>query len=395
MINPFVDEEIARYFSSPSLNSDSQLPQSLIGEYARALLVIAFEHCYPFLVEFNPDMPERISRLIEGTIIPWSAAWTPAIARIEAHLANSSTPANLWSVLAPFIVQVAAAGLLTDFDIRLVSPQIMYWGSIKLPLADRIVFRRVGDCAELELFRSNDFRASLLVDRSSAEGWKSEDLQSLPIVWLGPKTVPLYYDDDMPFPTPSGRSVLKNALERTESVFAEASELLSTYSPHFLPWVAEGIRNVVPLDASDGIRMSATVEEFPALTFLSFPAPGVEIAETLVHEASHHFYFALQRLTPLHDGSDTNEYYSPIKKRGRTIDLILFAFHAFGNAALFHRDLVRGGDNRYQSLNGRTLEVSLERLRALDIHLRETRALTTAGESLWKPIAEQLFDPPF
>ena len=115
------------------------------------------------------------------------------------------------------------------------------------------------------------------------------------------------------------------------------------------------MRNIVPLDAADGIRMSASIEEFPGLTFLSFPNPAVELAETLAHEASHHHFLALQRPTPLHDGTDTKEYFSPIKQKGRRIELILYAFHAFANAAIYHRNLVRGGNPQYDRLNGRSL----------------------------------------
>jgi len=59
------------------------------------------------------------------------------------------------------------------------------------------------------------------------------------------------------------------------------------------------------------------------------------------HPQSRDDFIALQRLAKLHEGSDTNLYFSPIKQRGRPIELILFAFHAFGNGALFHRKLLK------------------------------------------------------
>jgi hypothetical protein len=329
--------------------------------------------------------------LIDRTL-PWSAAWTPALARIEVQLVNTTDAGALWDVLAPLIVQFAAEGLLPEMDIRFRSPQKIYWGNIKLAEADRIVSHSTGAAATVSLYRLGGSTIVLSLEQSSSGLWAAENAQNVPIAWLGQYPIPLYAGDKvMRYPLPKGRSVLKDAVEHIQPIFTEASELLSEYSSAFLPWVANVIRNVVPLDASDGIRMSASVEEFPALTFLSFPGPAVEIAETLVHEASHHNYFALQRLAPLHDGSDKKEYYSPIKDRGRTIDLILFAFHAFGNAALFHRDLRRAGGSRYDTLNGRTLDVSLARLRVLHTHLGETRALTEMGETLWRPLADPLF----
>lgn len=391
MTAAMVGAEEARYFASPVLNGDFRLPHFMMGEYARALLEVAFERCDPLLSETDRAILGQLASPAAGTL-PWSAAWTPALARLETQLVCSSDPAGVWEELVPLIVMLGAEGLLQEADVRLRAPQVIYWGTVKLPEADRIAFRRASaNSATADLYRQGVRNARVSLVRTSEGLWTSGDAENVPIVWLGAHPIAMHSPENgLPYPIPTGRSVLPDGPARTAATFSEAAGLIAACSPVFLPWVGSAIRNVVPLDASDGVRMSATVEEFPGLTFLSFPGPAVEIAETLVHEASHHHYFALQRLTPLHDGSDTKEYYSPIKDRGRTIDLILFAFHAFGNAALFHRD-VSNRDSRYLSLNGRTLEVSLERLRPLRSHLLETRALTEAGDTLWRPLAERLF----
>ena len=65
------------------------------------------------------------------------------------------------------------------------------------------------------------------------------------------------------------------------------------------------------------------MELMPALWFLLRWREAVgegAMAVRLVHEASHHYFLALKRLTDLHDGSDTTQYHSPIKERGRTVD---------------------------------------------------------------------------
>ncbi|CAN5199340.1 hypothetical protein BH10PSE6_BH10PSE6_41770 [soil metagenome] len=137
-------------------------------------------------------------------------------------------------------------------------------------------------------------------------------------------------------------------------------------------------------------RMSSTIEEFAGMTFMSLPLQPSELATRLVHEASHHYFLALKRLVDLHDGSDPTQYHSPIKERGRTIDMILFAFHAFGDDALFHRDLARS-DARYERVADDTVEEAFAPLRIMHEHLRQTRALTPAGKTPWLPVAERLF----
>ena len=126
------------------------------------------------------------------------------------------------------------------------------------------------------------------------------------------------------------------------------------------------------------------------LTFLTLPLEPADIATRLVHEASHHYFLALQRIAALHDGSDTTNYHSPIKERGRTIDMILFAFHAFGNGALFHRDLARR-DSHFERIAGGTVPQAMAPLRTMHDYLQGSQALTSAGRTLWQPVAERLF----
>jgi hypothetical protein len=77
-------------------------------------------------------------------------------------------------------------------------------------------------------------------------------------------------------------------------------------------------------------------------------------------------------------------------ERGRTIDMILFAFHAFDNGALFDRDLART-DPRYERVADDTVEEAIRPLRIMHEYLGQTRALTPAGKTLWLPVAERLF----
>ncbi|CAN7275839.1 HEXXH motif-containing putative peptide modification protein [Phenylobacterium sp. LjRoot225] len=191
-------------------------------------------------------------------------------------------------------------------------------------------------------------------------------------------------------PTPSGWTLFPKPLAEISPTIAEACELIADLSPAFAPWVADAVSDLVLLDGAGGARFSATARETPGAVYLSAPLEPVEIAARLAHEASHQNFYALERLASLHDGSDTADYHSPIKQRGRPIDVILFSFHAFGNGALFQRQLAEIDPAR-EVIAGVPLQKNLADLAVMADHLEATRALTAAGEALWRPLAAELF----
>jgi hypothetical protein len=195
---------------------------------------------------------------------------------------------------------------------------------------------------------------------------------------------------DAGLPTPSGWTLLPRPLEAMGTNLAAACALIADLSPAFAPWVADAVCDLLLLDGAGGVRFSATARQTPGVVYLSAPLTPVEIAARLAHEASHQNYYALERLADLHDGSDTAAYHSPIKQRGRPIDVILFSFHAFGNGALFQRQLAEV-DAVYQVIADVPLEKTLADLAVMAGHLERTGALTDAGQALWRPLAAQLF----
>lgn len=117
---------------------------------------------------------------------------------------------------------------------------------------------------------------------------------------------------------PSGWNLCRNPAAAAS--LSEAFDLVTRLSPVYADWIADAVSNVVLLDGADDVRFSATVREAPGLVYMSAPLEPVEIAARLAHEASHQNFFALERLRPLHDGTDTKTYYSPIKRRERPIE---------------------------------------------------------------------------
>lgn len=387
MTDTLASDAAALHCASPYIAGKVNLMRRLMGEYGRGLLEIALERC-----DDIPALTPVLRRRLDGVLakpLPWAAVWDPALAELEVQV-MSERAEDVWDAAVPLLVNLAAAGALGEADLRLHRPQRVWWGGFQLPLADRIAFRRQPHSMVLELMLGHDAQVHVL--RRAANGlWRSDTLAAAPVLWLGrhPMIVRLYDGApyDVQYKTPR---ILERLPQSAPAIFAEVTRLLRRVQPSMVGWIADVIRLLMPLETGPAGRLSSTIEEFPGMTFMSMPLQPSEVATRLVHEASHHYFLALKRLTDLHDGSDTTQYHSPIKERGRTIDMILFAFHAFGNGALFHRDLARC-DPRYERVADDTVEQAFAPLRIMHDYLGQTRALTPAGKTLWLPVAERLF----
>src|SRR6185312_15271355 len=105
---------------------------------------------------------------------------------------------------------------------------------------------------------------------------------------------------------------------------------------------------VVPIAGgpTDGLCSGSSASE-PGRCHMSVRAGQVKLAEMLVHEATHQYYYLVTRLGPVDDGTDSTLYYSPVKNCYRPLAYILIAYHAFANVLLFsQRCLDAGYDDR-------------------------------------------------
>ncbi len=172
--------------------------------------------------------------------------------------------------------------------------------------------------------------------------------------------------------------------------WSSAATLLERHSVGGGRWCSRLIRAVIVLDSGDRSAMfSGSTSRWPGVVESSHHPEGIKLAESLVHEASHQHFFLASTLGPVDDGSDAQLYYSPVVRRDRPIDKILFAYHAFSNVLLFYRSCIGAGVD-----TGGFCEVEHDRLlptlEHLDSTLRSTRALTPVGRALWIPLAREL-----
>jgi HEXXH motif-containing protein len=168
--------------------------------------------------------------------------------------------------------------------------------------------------------------------------------------------------------------------------------LIQLGSPVYMNWIARLTRTLIGLRISHGSQNSTTSFLAPSVIAMGTQNDPVLTAETLVHEATHQYLYAISRLGRLETGTDVTLYYSPFKKTGRPLFYIILTYHAFGNVLLFYRALRNNGVLLPQSRQDVDLRVAdLEKdLKVLENALRGSRALTEIGKDLWEPVCAQI-----
>jgi HEXXH motif-containing protein len=173
-----------------------------------------------------------------------------------------------------------------------------------------------------------------------------------------------------------------------------ALDVISEFSPEYHRWVGGVIRGIVPWRVQK--------DQYPSGSGSSGLAPGLigmgnhdhpySLADTLIHEASHHYFYIASRLGAVDDGTDSTLYLNPILNLRRPIRMILLSFHAFANVLIFTRAALRKGSESMGYLENRERQLEVQ-LRGLTDALHSTGALTVLGRNLWEPLYDRIRIP--
>lgn len=161
-----------------------------------------------------------------------------------------------------------------------------------------------------------------------------------------------------------------------------ALALLCGLGPHYEDWIAPIFRGVVAYarDPEDSDRSSSSPAQ-PGIVSLSFPISTERLAQLLVHELSHQYFFVFNYVAPLTNKDDTTLYYSSLKRRQRRIDKILLALHASANMALYWSDLAAADGLSPEREMG--LLAALRHAKHLGAIADQSIGLTPEGRRLW------------
>jgi HEXXH motif-containing protein len=385
-------EQAYRGFSCPQEGLDEPLFSTIAVEYARGVADRFLSTYRAHLTEFSSGLVEFLDSWLE-TAIDFSQAWSPIYGQLGEILAGRSPltpgPATIRLALA-----VHEHGIPGEWDASLSSVTSFRFARWVLPKA--MHFHVQGDRSRVIIeTRVNGDAPQQYVFTSDGSRWSApNELTSYPELPMERNRLmflllePLYSPE---FSFLQEELLPESAWPGLPARYDESFHILRSAVPEYLTWVDRTMRNIIPLRGGDaGTITSGSTKGDPGTCHMCSGNNALALAEMLVHEATHQYYHVLTRVAPVHDGSDTNLYYSPIKRRGRPIQYILLAYHAFANVLLFTRACLQNGvadPEAYLSANEAEL---LPQLMQLEDALKETRALTPVGLSLWHPLSERV-----
>jgi HEXXH motif-containing protein len=320
--------------------------------------------------------------------VDFNTTWDLAFGRVLRAL--ESPEVDPVDVLAEVGLRLAARGQAGNWSASLREQRCLTWDNRwLLPKSTRLSVVSAGTVAEV---RTDD---SACTFRHAANGWQTEDAEQLlsigndpPFALIPPEATPqdMISEDDF-------HSIFEFPAVTLEMArpFSEALTIIAEYAPEYRSWVERVLRGILICRCNASRTRSSSWMHAPGMVLISWSANPIEIAEMMVHECSHQYYYVVSKVADVVDGSDKTLHYSPAVQRKRPLSKILVGYHAFANILLFYRTLLtRGfsGDGYCHSIEARlTSEVA-----ELERPLRDNPALTSAGLDLCQPLMELLHE---
>jgi hypothetical protein len=165
-------------------------------------------------------------------------------------------------------------------------------------------------------------------------------------------------------------------------------ELIAETSPAYVEWVARLLRFIVPLSPTPGMFRNASNPNCCSCVMMTIHPDAPRIGETFVHEASHQYFDLLESFTPLLNGNETREFWSPPRRENRPLRGILIAYHAFVNCLVYYQLQMAKGMYPPSDF-GRTFDELVDWKDQMEVHLAGTDGLTAAGTELWLRLRER------
>lgn len=175
--------------------------------------------------------------------------------------------------------------------------------------------------------------------------------------------------------------------------FHDGFAVLEQNAPQYIPWIERVLCGIVVCPKEIQYRLvSGSWEDVPGFVHMSSPHGGIDIAEILVHECAHQYFYMLQWVGPVDDSTDHRTYWSPPIRKERPLSRILMAYHALANVQLLYEAVRQNKANNPQDIqyvmaNEPDLQAAIA---ALDEPLRDNPALTSLGRGLYYPLAESI-----
>lgn len=385
-------DQAYRTFSCPQEGLDESFFALIAVEYARGATDRFTTGHTAVLHECSQGLVDVLGQWVRADI-GVDEAWSPIFGQLGEILAGRS-------VLTPPEAAVRVALTLHEhgqsgtWSAVLPVARSMRFARWLLPAATSVGVTASGDQVVINL-SGKDGDAGQRIDFRGGPGrWRTaDDLVAYPVVPMDRR--PLTFLPGEPLHAPEASFLRADVVDRSSwdelpDRYAAAFEIMRAAAPEYVRWVDTAVPYVIPLRGHGAQITSGSSKADPGCCHISLGSNPIALAEMLIHEATHQYYHLLTRVALVHDGTDRKLYYSPVKRRGRPVPYILLAYHAFANVLLFTRACMDAGiadPQHYLVANEADL---VPQLAQLDEGLRRTDSLTTAGQALWRPLADRI-----
>jgi HEXXH motif-containing protein len=378
--------ERARLFALPGAqNSAFELLDDIVATYADSLTA---EFLLRYEQKISTESDGLVAFLKEGASNGFARRlkWQVELGFVRDNLlsgARHCTPLESAALLALAFVAVGQSG---SWECHFPEPVRLRSGKILLPQARGLSLSAGHDSVQIILDGSScELQRLPGRDGIAAGKWAA----MLATVDIGDRVVCLLPRKALPRNVLADqRFVLDEVQSEHSGRVRSAIDLLGRHVPMYLDWIKGPLQDLVLLNGTDGRLRSGSFKTLPGMIYLSAVDHPARMAEMLIHETSHQYFHVLSLVGDVDDGSDTAEHFSPVVKEGRSIRMVLFAYHAFANVLRFYR-LYRDAVGATPSLERDSAEIEGD-VRKLEMILAQNSSLTPLGHSIFDSLRSTL-----
>jgi HEXXH motif-containing protein len=394
-VNADLSSHWARQFACPFESTDERIFETIAVQQARALaswLVSSESQKRATLNGSDESLPAYIASWAESSEpTTFDLVWSLPFGRLQ--LAMKGGNLNFIDLAVRVAMRITEGGHRGNW--RATGPQLrgLRLGPYLLPDTKQIEVEQTAagvrvriqtvDDAELEGRRAAD-----------AHSWKLSGAKRLrtiggrnPIFLLPNGPLSAAPNDSQGFEGVTPWPTIDNKMV---AVFRDGLGVIISHAEAYRLWVERVLHGIVASKVEDSLRVeSGSGENAPGTIHVSYPIGRMDIAEILVHECAHQYFYLLERVGDLEDGTDKKLYWSPPIRRHRPLSRILMAYHALANVLLFYEscEASHADDGGYVRSNRKDMERAVAEL---DAPLQGNRALTSLGRCLYEPLAERI-----
>lgn len=379
-----IPDILLRHYSNPHEFVDEIAFDAICSAWSSGLLTAFLES------SSEPSVPSCCVKIIHewrDRCSSFQDAWCPQIGEVESSLA-AQTPSTQ-TLAASLSIAALVSGTIGEFECDFGENHSLFWGKYAIPSADRIAASSDGNRAIVVVEREGV--RSVIEFALFENEWCTTQLP-LAHTMLSNKRIALTSANILPAellerPGVDRWPVFPAITPQLVEHFDTAFDVMRCASPNYSQWVERVLRQIIPNEYVKGSSGSGSWSDLPGCVYMSvYPHPA-ELAETLIHEASHQYFNLISSVFAVDDGSDRQLYYSGAVKRERPIDRILIAYHAFANVELFYRDYLASGIS--DPFIHMQLDRTFQLVDQLEVPLRQTKSLTSCGQMLFEPLYER------